>query len=212
MQNDFSIGNSSSLIEEKDKIKGENNKKNKNEKKLKLIDRLFTRIFLSSVLLLCLVLCSNFSKLKIDNLLNHNINFMKIGNLFSGSLGFVIPNEKDVTVFSKNSYDYVSYSETEKINHVYMFSTDGIKPLTSGIITKVIKNKNHTYNVYITDSTGVTYGYLNMLNCDYHIYSFVTPEVIIGLANYNESENIFTFDLSIEEKGVYYNYYAKSSD
>ena len=31
-------------------------------------------------------------------------------------------------------------------------------------------------------------------------------------AKYNENENLFCFDLTIEEKGVYHDYYEKSSD
>ncbi len=212
MENDLLTEQPSTHNNRKVRIKSKAEHKNPNEKKLKSIDKLFTRIFLSSLLLFGLVLAQRFNLRGMNQIMNRNINFMKIGHIFSGSLGFVLPNDSDITVFSKNSYDYVKYDEEKKINKVYLFATDGIKPLTSGIVTKINKSKDGKFNVYITDSQGITYGYLNMINFDYHIYSFVTPEMIIGLAQYDENENFFTFDLTIEEKGEYYNFYEKTSD
>lgn len=192
-------------------------KKDKRDKakKTNIIDKIFKRVFLSSLLLLTLVLLDN-SNLKIKKsikyLINHNINFMKIGNLFSGSLGIWVPNENDITVFYKNSYDFVKFDADHKVNNVYLYSTDGVKPLTSGIVTKITRNSDNTYNIYVTDSNGITYGYLNLISYDFHIYSFVSPENIIGLAKYDQNETVFTFNLTIEEKGEYYDFNEKTSD
>lgn len=212
VQNEYDNNHNPTILEDEYEIKKIKVQKKAKEKKLKILDRIFIKIFLSSLLLLSLVLANKYAQNKVDYLMNQNINFIKIGNLFSGSLGFVLPNENDITVYSRFSYDCVVYDEETKINHVYLFTTDAIKPLTSGIVTKIVKNKDHSYNVYITDSSNITYGYLNLQNFDYHIYSFVTNEMIIGKAKYNENENLFCFDLTIEEKGVYHDYYEKSSD
>jgi len=183
----------------------------RSERKKKIIDRLFKRIFLSAILLLILCLCDNLklSKLNVKKALNYNLNFMKITKIFNGSLGFFTPTGNEQTVYHKEAYDY-SYFDGQ-YNNIQNITTDGVTSLTSGIVVR-IERVNNLYNMFILDLSGTLYGYYDLEVIDYGIYEYINQGEIIGKSLYDYEFTVFKFRLTIEYMGQYYDYYQKAEN
>lgn len=189
----------------------------KKKRKLTYIDRLFIRIFLSSLLLLSLIGIDKWQIFKINNqsveaTFSQNFNFLKFAKLFNGIFGGFIPLDNDITVYESTQYDMVIFDEVTKENCVKNYTFDGVTALTSGVVTRINKNKNGTYDITIKGSDDVNYCYKNLEGIDIRIYSYVEANTIIGKAHHDEGRGCYTFNLTIYEKGVYYDYYEKASD
>ncbi len=179
----------------------------KKNKKLRYIDRLFKRIFLSSILLLLLVLSDKYVNIK--SIINHNFNFLKLANVLIGKTDLVDFKDLDVLVYKKETYDLVTFDG--KYNKVENIGTDGVVSLTSGVVIKTEKENNY-YNLYIQGVDGLVYGYLHLESIDFHIYDYVSSNTIIGKASYDSESTSFKFMLTINDNGTYYDYYQKAED
>lgn len=187
-------------------------KKKEEQKKLKkkkAIDRLFKRIFLSALLLLILCLSDNLKVNNIKKALNHNINFMKIAKIFNGSLGIFTPSENIVEAYTKETYDFSNFDG--KYNYIENYTTDAISTLSSGVVVRIEKT-NDKYNVFVLDVSGTIYGYLDLEVINHRIYDYINKDDIIGKAFYNMESEAFEFKLTIEDKGIYYDYYQKAEN
>lgn len=181
------------------------------KKKLSYIDKLFIRIFLSSLVVLILI-SLDYLKINITSLYKDNLNFLKLANVFNGNFGNFISSDIDKNVYSINTYDEVLYDKENNVNIVYNYGFDGIYNLENGIVTKIIRNNKGLYEVTIKGYDGYNYTYIDIENIDYHIYSYIGSNDIIGLSKYDSNLNYFTFKLKIEKGGVYYDYYANAQD
>lgn len=197
------------------KINGRKNTESLSEevkkKKLNYIDKLFIRIFLSSLVVLLLI-SLDFLKINFNYVYKDNLNFLKFANLFNGNFGNFISSDIDKNAYSLNTYDEVFYDKENNINIVYNYGFDGIYNLENGIVTKIIRNSNGLYEVTIKGYDGYNYTYLDIESIDYHIYSYIGSNGIIGLAPYDKNLNYFTFKLIIEKEGVFYDYYTNAQD
>lgn len=188
------------------KFKRKNN--NDYHKKLNKIDKLFIRIFLSTLLLFCLLICDKFNQFQpISHMMNDNINFVKYSKIFNGVFGNFIPIN-DMTVDHEILYDIVNYENN--VNIIMNYTFDGVYCCESGVVTKIKKTKNQTYEITIKSESGINYIYSNLVSCDVNIYSYINYKDIIGKASYDNINQCFGFNLIIEEKGVFYDYFEKS--
>ena len=182
--------------------------KNKNKNKLNYIDKLFIRIFLSSLLLFSLVIIN---KPKLKNMINKEMNFLSYAKIFNGVFDGFIPVSDEV-VYNKNAFDNVVYLDDVRINEVHNYTINYIHPLVEGVVTKIYKDKNGLYSVYIKSIDGFTYIYEGLETIDVSIYSFVTDSSIIGSALYDNNLLCFKFNLIIEKDGEYFSYYENAED
>ena len=168
-----------------------NNKirENKSFKKTKTyFDKLYIRIFLSSLLLLILLSGKNLLKIDLFNNINNNINILPIVKLFTKIYDF----ESDIPVNVINNYDNIEF--IDGINYVTNESYNGVTVVNSGIVIKVEK-KNDYYFVTIKDDSGTeyTYGYLGSI--DVSLYSYVSVNKTIGTANLINNNYSFTIEI-----------------
>lgn len=196
-------------LELKQQLVAKKKEKKKKDKKQKAIDNLFKRIFLSSLLLLLMVL-SDAGKVPFlsPHIINDHFNFWKFTKIFNQSLGIIDSSVED-PVFNSDVYEFVTYDG--KINLVENFTTNSVTNLTSGVVIKIEKNKG-LYNIYIQDKTGVIYGYLDLEQINVHIYDYVDSSKIIATANYNDQKECYTFKVEIKDKEQYCDYYEKAED
>lgn len=185
------------------------------KQKYSFIDKLFIRIFLSSILLLTVfgidkIYLKKDQKPLLETSLTTNLNFLKMAELFNGLFGTFIPIDNDITVYQSQVYDRVEYDSN--FNTVYNYTFEGVNVLTSGVVTKISKNADKTYNVTIKGSDDFDYIYYNLESIDYSIYNYVQANDILGKARYNESSNSYTFGLQIYHEGVYYDFYEQAED
>lgn len=177
------------------------------------VSKLFFRIFLSSLLLLMLIVTDKvtYKKTKtniIDTTIRRNWNFLKMTNVFNSLFGQFFKIDDTVDVYHANVYDNVKYENN--VNYITNHSFSGVTNLTSGIITKIKKEKDGTYTITIQGSDDFIYTYGKLTSVDYHIYNYVDASDILGLASYDNSKYHFT--LTIEKEGVYYDFYENAQD
>lgn len=186
-----------------------NNKKEK-KKKLKYIDKLFIRIFFSSICLLLITLITNISpnnKDKINSFLNHNINFLNISKSINNLFNNNIFNYGEVFVYSQTFYEEVNYDN--EINYISSATFAGVEALVDGVVIKIEKNGN-CFNIVILASDGIYYEYINLESIDVNIYSYINQGEVIGKAKY--INNKYTFCLKIKKDNKYISYYENCED
>lgn len=165
-----------------------NNKLNK--KKRSYFDKLYIRIFLSSLLLLILLGSKNLFNLNIFNTVNQNMNILPIVNLFTKI--YDIP--EDIVVNITDNYEEIEY--INGINYITNKSFNGVTIIKTGIVVKIEK-LNDLYYVTIKSDDGIEYTYGNLTNLDVSIYSYVTANSTIGSALYIDDE--YRFSLKIKD-------------
>lgn len=187
------------LIEKKDK-----------KKKLRFIDKVFIRIFFSSICLLLLTFFSSFES-KVNNsiqkLFNHNINFLQLTNNIDSLFSTNFFNKGDLLVYSSTFYESVEYKNG--VNYVSNSSFGGVESLVDGVVIKIEK-ANNFYSVYIQDINNVIYEYRNLESIDVNIYTYVSQKEVIGKARYDGV--CYRFELLINKGNEYLNYYDNSED
>lgn len=175
----------------------------KKEKLNKYFYILLTQILLSFSLMFCCFKIRNIS----DCILNNNISLLKIPAYFSK----LLPSEKelnDETVYDQFTYDLVIVEDN--MNKIVNYSFEGVETLVDGIIIKINRNNDKSYNVTIQDVEGYLYEYRNLKSIDFGIYTFIKSQTILGRSNYDSLYNGYCFDLLISKKGVYYDFYELS--
>lgn len=184
--------------------------KDKNRKhKLSFIDKLFIRIFFSSLVLLSLVGLDRITYFRIN--MNRNINFLHYAKLFNGVFGNYFPTS-DIEVSGLNYYDIIVFNDATLENEINNYSSNVIQPLTEGVVSKISKNKDGSYDVSIIDNSGYETTYKGLTQIDVRIYSYVFLDTIIGVSKYDEIKECYSFNIVIEKDGKYYDYYEISKD
>lgn len=179
-------------------------------KKLNNIDKLFVRIFFSSLLLFSLIIIDKVDYKLFNNFtnsLNDNINFIKYSKMFNGIFGNFIPISDDVTVDQEIYYDIIEYDKN--INKISNYTFEGVNTCSSGVVTKISKDKNKLYSITIKADDDTNYIYSNLISCDVRIYSYINRGDLIGQAGYDDINKCYSFNLMIEKNGVYYDYFEK---
>lgn len=207
---------SDSLLKKYQKaMKSKDNLSNQEKSKIhyNFVSKLFFRIFLSSLILLMLIATDRISYEKnktsiVDTTIRKNWNFFKMTNVFNTLFGQFFKIHDTIDVYHANVYDTVKYDN--QINHITNNSFSGVTNLTSGIITKIKKEKDGTYTITIQGSDEFVYTYGKLMSVDYHIYNYVDGSDIIGLASSKDGKYYFT--LTIEREGVYYDFYENAQD
>lgn len=191
----------------------DNNKYKNNEVDKTFFDKLFFRIFLSSILLLMIVgvdkVCSMYnSNFNINMYLTENINFIKILKGFNNTVFKFIDEDTLKEVYDVDFYSNVSYSDG--VNQIKLVDSNGVNNLVSGYVIKIEKN-NKTYNIYIKGIDGLDYCFIGLSSIDVSIYEYVEAGEILGLANFDDIYEIYFFDLIIKDKEEVYSYFDKAN-
>lgn len=173
-------------------------------------DRLFLRIFLSSLLMLCIVggerlLSMTKIDFKINHFLTNNINFIKFAKFFNGGVFSIIPDDEIIDVYEENVYDFVEYEGG--VNIVKNETFAGAVNLVSGYVTRIVKNETG-YHITIKGVDGLEYEYLELESIDFHIYEYVKAGEVIGKARFDD---VYQFKLIISENDEVYSFYEKAN-
>lgn len=201
--------NDSLLYRYKKALKNSNQKDESETRKIhyNYINKLFFRIFLSTLILLCLVIIDkismNIKKIRIcENSINKSWNFLNLVTTFNGMFGEFIVIDETVEVDNKQLYDDINY--IQNINVITNTSINGVIICESGVVTKILKDEDKLYTVEILSNDDVLYCYSNLSTVDVSIYTYIEAGNIIGEANSNNGK--FTFNLTINKDGKYYEY------
>lgn len=171
-------------------------KLNKRKDKKTYFDKLYIRIFLSSLLLLILIGGKNLLKLNIIDNINNNMNILPILNLFTNMNDF---NINDLPVDLITNYENIEYSKG--INYITNESFNGVATACSGIVVKIVKH-NHLYEVTIKTEDDLEYIYRGLASVDVSLYSYVVVNNTIGTASFNNQK--YTFNIEIKDDKASY--------
>lgn len=196
------------LLKYKKKLKENSNSNNLKKIKNNYINKLFIRIFLSSVLLLFFVLADHislkrnkkpFSKYTLES----NINYLNVINLCNSVFGNIINiNQEEINVNSNIIYSNIDYKNN--INIISDYTKQNIVNIKEGIVIKKYKNEDGTTSITILTNDNYYITYNNLSNTDLTIYSYVSKGTIIGTSTLIESN--YVVYLTIEKEGEYYEY------
>ena len=170
------------------------NKKSSNKQKT-FLDKLYIRIFLSSILLFLLLFSKNVLKVNEVNYLNEHMNIFPILKLFTNIYSF----SNDISVDVTTNYEFIEYKNG--INYIVNESFNGVSSATKGLVVKIIKN-NNLYYITIKDEQGFEYTYGELENIDVSLYEYVGTNNIIGTAK--KVNNKYCFSITISKEGKSY--------
>lgn len=157
-------------------------------------DKLYIRIFLSSILLLFLLLTKNIFKINEVNIINNHMNIFPLIQLFTNVYDF---NNKDLQVDLSTNYEYINYKNG--INYITNESFNGVNSASTGIVIKISKHKN-IYSVTIKDENEFEYIYDGLNNLDVSLYSYVLVNDVIGSVESKDSCFRYTITINKNDK------------
>lgn len=188
-----------------------------NETKRKIhynyVTKLFFRIFLSSVILLGLVVSNRVFTFKDgatlkEKTVERNWNFMKLAGTFNALFGNFLPKDIDQVVYQTDIYEQVVFHQN--LNYVENTAFNGVKNLTSGVVSCIKKGEDGTFSITIQSIDDFEYTYMGLKTSDVSIYSYVSSESILGLAE--EKNGKYTFMVKIQKDGKAYDFYDMSEN
>ena len=176
------------------------------KKHLKFIDKVFIRIFFSSIILLLLTYFNTFNN-DINVKILRNINFLSISKTIDNLFNTNLFNKGELTVYSQAFYEEVKFEN--EVNYISNSSFAGVESLVDGIVIKIEK-RNELYNIYIQSSDDLIYKYCNLESIDVHIYSYVNQKDVIGKAVFSDEK--YKFELIILNDNKPLSYYENSQN
>ena len=180
--------------------------KKEKKKHIKFIDKVFIRIFFSSLVLLFLTYFQTIENSLTKNIKN-NINFLSISSGIDNLFGSNLFNKGELTVYSQTFYEEVRFEN--EVNYITNSSFAGVEALVDGVVIKIEKIDN-LYNVYVQSSDDIIYKYCSLESIDIHIYSYVKQKDVIGKARL--INDLYQFELYIIKDNKYISYYDNSED
>ena len=179
----------------KERITDLNNQHLKKQQKT-FFDKLYIRIFLSSILLLLLVLSKNIFKINDISMINNHMNIFPLIQLFTNVYEL---NNKDLQVNLSTNYESIKYQNG--INYITNESFNGVNSASTGIVVKINKNDN-LYSITIKDEKEFEYTYNGLINLDVSLYSYVLVNDVIG--SVENKDNYFSYTITITKNNNFY--------
>ncbi len=176
------------------RLKKRSAKKNKTiENKKTYFDKLYIRIFLSSFLLLIMILLNNIYEI---NFINYNYNIIPLLNILTNHYDI----NTDLPVNLETIYEKIDY--LNGINYIKNTSFNGVVSTDNGIVVS-IKKQDNLYYVTIIGENDLEYTYGGLESIDVTIYMYITSDKIIGSCP--KVNDYYTFTLEIKKEDVNYN-------
>lgn len=162
-------------------IKNENKK---NNRIIKFINKTLTAVFLGLVLLIIMEYSPKFKNYMQNEVLNKNLSFGFLGNLYDKYFGKVLPADSDniVSVFNEK----LVYKNKEKYRDGYKLEVNKnyLVPVIEGGVVVFIGEKDDIGNVItIEGEKGSTITYGNIKNSDVKLYKYINKGKYLGEVN-----------------------------
>lgn len=161
-------------------------KKDENDKQ-KYITRLISRILISIIVFFGLIIFSNSTevgeKFIKDKVLQENISFTKIKNLYNKYLGNIVPFENiikdDTTVFNEK----ITYEEINNYKDGYELKVKKnylVPIINSGIVVFIGEKEGYGNTIIVQGIDEVDYWYGNVDNTTVSLYDYVNKGTYLG--------------------------------
>lgn len=179
---------------------------NKNDKKIKYLKFLVTRILLSIILLMITCIF-----LKIDDknillvekyLFEDSLEFTKINNWYQENMGEILPTIKEDTnlVFSSSELKTSEYEKYENGVKIKLSNNQPVSTLHGGIVVFIGEKDNYGNTLILQGNDGIDYWYGGITNLAVNLYDYVEKDTLIG-----ETINNYLY-LVLQENGEFIGY------
>jgi len=189
----------------------EDRKKNKindniDERKIKYLKFLITRILLSIIIVISTCIYIKLDEKNILNiekyLFNDSLQFTKINSWYQDKVGTLIPSVSDnssvvssISDITKN--EYVEYLDGVKIN---IQKNSPVSVLNGGIVVFVGEKENYGNTVILQGNDGIDYWYGGLSDISINLYDYIEKDTLIGVSN-----NDYIY-LVLQKNGEYIKY------
>lgn len=163
----------------------------KDDKKIKYLKNLISRILLSIILVISICI---FIKLNDKNILlidkyifKDSLEFTKINNWYQDNVGKIVPELKDNANLVFSSEDLKKNSYTDYLDGV-KFELDKNSPvslISGGIVIFIGKKDNYGNTIIIQGNDGIDYWYGGITNSNVNLYDYLEKDTLIGETNDN---------------------------
>ena len=183
-----------------------NIEKNNDDKKVKYLKQLVTRVLLSLILVISVgiyIKLDSDNKMLVDEyFFKESLKFTKINNWYKENVGKIIPDLKENTALVFNSADLTKNSYIKQ-NDGVKISVDKNSPISliNGGIVVFIGDKGEYGNTLILQGNdGIDYWYGGITNINVNLYDYLEKDTLIG-----ESKEDYIF-LVLQKDGAYLDY------
>ena len=192
-------------IEEYIKKKHRNNDINE-DKKIKYLRNLITRVLISMILVISVCIYLKYDDKNIIMIekcfFEESLKFTKINNLYEEYMGKIIPtvdNSADL-VFSSNDLKTLQYEEYKDGFKLTTNKNQPISTLNGGIVVYIGEKDNYENTLILQGNDGIDYWYGGITNISVNLYDYIEKDTLIG-----ETSNEYLY-LVLQKDGEYLEY------
>lgn len=180
--------------------------KNNEDKKIRYLKNLVSRILLSIILIISV---SIFIKLDDKNVLlideyifKDSLEFTKINNWYQDNVGKIIPelSENTALVFSSDDLKKNSYANYLDGVKVDLDKNSPVSLLMGGIVVFIGEKEGYGYTLILQGNDGIDYWYGGITNLNVNLYDYLEKDTLIG-----ETQDNFLY-IVLQKEGKYINY------
>lgn len=153
------------------------------EEELNFIDRFLYKFIICLILLLGVVLLDRISLINISKLqgkMQQHLNFLPVLKAINGDKGVFLPIDISDEVTASASTMYQNYQVIDNGKRITLKPMQGVEVYKTGIVVKIIQNKNATFQITLKGVDDYEYIYDNLETIDVNIYKIVKSGDVIG--------------------------------
>lgn len=157
-----------------------------NNRKIKYLKNLVTRILISIILVIgiCIIvkINSDNSMLVNEYFFKESLRFTQINNWYQKNFGKLLPNSGEVSelVFGSNDLNTASYEEYLNGVKFNLAKNSPVTLLNGGIVVFIGEEEGYDNTIIIQGNDGIDYWYGGITNVNVNLYDYLEKDTLIG--------------------------------
>ena len=160
------------------------------------VDKFLYKFVICLVLLISTILLDKIKVINLDNLkygMQENFNFLKILKFVNTDNEVFLSLDINDEVTASVSQTYLNYEEINGGKRIIVNEMQGVEVYKAGVVIKVFKNNDDTYQVVVKGIDDIEYKYDKLTTVDLNIYKIVKSGDIIGKPKTTTERSYFEF-------------------
>jgi hypothetical protein len=173
---------------------------------LNYIDRFLYKLLIGTILLLIFVFLDKIKVISLEDVqrpLSEHINVLPALELLNGKEGKILPIEITDQVSSTTYQVYYNAQIITNGRLVLINEFQGVENYKAGVIVKIYKNNDNSYEVTVKGLDNFLYVYDHLETVDLNIYKYVKSGEIIGLPANKDGKTFYRFYIYHQGKPVH---------
>ncbi len=179
---------------------------NLDDKKIKYLKNLITRLLLSVILVISICifikLDSNNKALIDEYIFKDSLEFTKINNWYQDNVGKIVPelNENTALVFSSDDLKKNAYTLYKNGVKIEVDKSSPVSLINGGIVVFIGDKEGYGNTLILQGNDGIDYWYGGITNVNVNLYDYLEKDTLIG-----EVQNNYIY-LVMQKDGKYLSY------